>query len=304
MLSGERLLKRLRHYPDIPACGRAVPRTKYPRTLQKGTGIFRSRSRLFLEGLFFLWVLHYFFGPSERRIDIRADVFLAQQGVESRFVQDFVYFGIDARKDDAGIFLLRYAAEVREVMDARRVDEGDLSHTDDPHLCVVAELHHLFLEFVGDAEEVGTVDFIYFDASGDDEVLFVRLEVRLLTGVYFVADDRDVGSFHHAPHEEQAGEYQSDFDGHRQVDDDRQQEGDQQHRDIRAGILHQSPERAPFAHVVRYHYQHACQAGHWDILRQRHQEQEDQQQYDGMDDACDRRAAAVVDIGHLSLIHI
>jgi hypothetical protein len=61
MLSGERLLKRLRHYPDIPACGRAVPRTKYPRTLQKGTGIFRSRSRLFLEGLFFLWVLHYFF---------------------------------------------------------------------------------------------------------------------------------------------------------------------------------------------------------------------------------------------------
>ena len=55
----------------------------------------------------------------------------------------------------------------------------------------------------------------------------MRLEVRLLTGVYFVADDRDVGSFHHAPHEEQAGEYQSDFDGHRQVDDDRQQEGDQ-----------------------------------------------------------------------------
>ena len=138
-----------------------------------------------------------------------------------------MYFGIDARKDDAGIFLLRYAAEVREVMDARRVDEGDLSHTDDPYLCVVAELHHLFLEFVGDAEEIGTVDFIYFDASGDDEVLFVRLEVRLLTGVYFVADDRDVGSFHHAPHEEQAGEYQSDFDGHRQVDDDRQQEGDQ-----------------------------------------------------------------------------
>lgn|GEM_PF-2318404 len=66
MLSGERLLKRLRHYPDIPACGRAVPRTKYPRTLQKGTGIFRSRSRLFLEGLFFLWVLHYFFGTAER----------------------------------------------------------------------------------------------------------------------------------------------------------------------------------------------------------------------------------------------
>lgn len=66
MLSGERLLKRLRRYPDIPACGRAVPRTKYPRTLQKGTGIFRSRSRLFLEGLFFLWVLHYFFGTAER----------------------------------------------------------------------------------------------------------------------------------------------------------------------------------------------------------------------------------------------
>ena len=65
MLSGERLLKRLRHYPDIPACGRAVPRTNIP-VLQKGTGIFRSRSRLFLEGLFFLWVLHYFFGTAER----------------------------------------------------------------------------------------------------------------------------------------------------------------------------------------------------------------------------------------------
>ena len=25
-----------------------------------------SRSRLFLEGLFFLWVLHYFFGTAER----------------------------------------------------------------------------------------------------------------------------------------------------------------------------------------------------------------------------------------------
>lgn len=40
MLSGERLLKRLRHYPDIPACGRAVPRTKYPRTLQRVRGYF------------------------------------------------------------------------------------------------------------------------------------------------------------------------------------------------------------------------------------------------------------------------
>lgn len=74
MLSGERLLKRLRHYPDIPACGRAVPRTKYPRTLQKGTGIFRSRSRLFLEGLFFLWVLHYFFYEGENETYIEASV--------------------------------------------------------------------------------------------------------------------------------------------------------------------------------------------------------------------------------------
>ena len=70
------------------------------------------------------------------------------------------------------ILFLRHFAEGGQVVDACRVDERHLTHPDDTDLRTVAEACHDVLELGGNAEEVGTVDFIHFYAFGNDKVLF------------------------------------------------------------------------------------------------------------------------------------
>ena len=102
----------------------------------------------------------------------------------------------------------------------------------------------------------------------------------------------------HTTHEEYHGYQQADLNGDSQVEDDSQEEGDQQDRHIALRILHQRTERTPATHVVGDDHQHTGQAGHRNVLGQRTEEKQDQQQHDCMNQSGDRRTATVVDVGH------
>ena len=231
------------------------------------------------------------------------DVLFAEHRVEAGLVEHGLHLLIDTGEDNLDALTLRHETEVGEVVDARGIDKGHLTHTDDADtglLPLMAQHTHDLLETVTGTEEVGTVDLVDLHTLGDGEVLKVtQLEVAVfLLGVDLVADDLDVGGLSHTAHEEQTGTNQAHLDGNGEVEDDRQQEGDPEHDDIALRVLQDGNERAPAAHVIAHDDEHTGQTGHGDILRQRHEEEEDEQQHSGVDDAGNGRAAAVVDVGH------
>lgn len=126
----------------------------------------------------------------------------------------------------------------------------------------------------------------------------MQLHVGLVAGVNLVADDGDFGRLHDALDEQGAGDDEAHLDGDGQVEDDGQQEGDQQYGDVALRVAEQSAEGAPTAHVVTDDDQHGGQRGHGDVLGVGHQQQEDEQQDDGVDEARNGGAPAVVDVRH------
>ena len=185
-------------------------------------------------------------------------------------------------------------------MDARAVNEGHTAHTDDTHLGFVArfKMRLEFIKLVGDAKEVRAVDFIDRTALGNKEVFFVHVHIGLGAGVNLVLDNGDFRGFHHTLDEQCRSDDQTNLYGNRQVEDNGQEEGDEQHGHVALGILEESAERAPATHVVADHDKHCRQRSHGDVLGQGHQHQQDEQQHHGMDDTRHRRAAAIVDIRH------
>ena len=180
------------------------------------------------------------------------------------------------------------------------VDERHLTHADDAHLGMMAVAGHDVLETGSSTEEVRSVDLVDLDTLGDGEVLQVAtLHIGILVEVDLIENGMYLGGLSHTTHEEQTGTDEAKLDGDGEVEDDGEEEGEQQHGDIALGIATcHGQERAPSAHAIADHHQDTCQAGHGDILRQGHKEQEDEQQHQGMDDACHRSATAIVDVGH------
>ena len=158
-------------------------------------------------------------------------------------------------------------------MNTRGVDERHLTHADDTYFGSVAHLRHHFLELGGNAEEIRTIDFVYLHTLRDDKVFLACGDIRFLAGVYLVFDDRDFRCLHHTAHEEHASNNQTHFNGYGQIEDDGQEEGDEQHRDVRLRIAEQCLECTPAAHVIGYYNQYARQAAHGDVLGQWHEQQ-------------------------------
>ena len=76
------------------------------------------------------------------------------------------------------------------------------------------------------------------------------LGIRFVVGVDFVGNHFDLRALSHTLHEEEAGDEQTHFDGHGEVEDNGEQEGDDEHRNVALRILHQLHKGAPAAHVV------------------------------------------------------
>ena len=123
-------------------------------------------------------------------------------------------------------------------------------------------------------------------------------DATLVLSDNLVHDDLHVRGLGHPLHKQQTGDEQAHLDGDGEVEQDGKEEGDEQHRHVALGVLHQSQKRPPSRHAVAHHHQHACQASHGNVLRQGHEEKEDEQQHHSVHDARYRRASAVVDVGH------
>ena len=240
-------------------------------------------------------------GTVEGDIDMRTDVFCTDKLVELRLVEHSLYLFVNTRQYDLNALFLRHQAEVRKVVDTRGIDEGHLTHTDDTHFgASVSQSAHNLLELITGTEEVGTVDLVDLYALRNGEVFKVaQLEVAFLLGrVDLVADDLDIGRLSHTTHEEQTGADKSHLDGNGKVEDDCQQERHPEDNDIALGVLHNAGERTPSAHAIAHDDEYTSQTGHRDILRQRHEKEEDEQQYSSMDDTGYRRTSAIIDVGH------
>ena len=77
--------------------------------------------------------------PFQCDVDVATDVFLAQQFVEARFGEHLLHLVVHAREYHLDALFLAHLAQVGEVVYARRIYEGHLTHTDDAHLGTVAE---------------------------------------------------------------------------------------------------------------------------------------------------------------------
>ena len=84
--------------------------------------------------------------------------------------------------------------------------------------------------------------------------------------------------FHDPLDEQQAGQHQSELNGHGQVEYYGEEESDEQDGHIGLRIAQKFPERPPTAHVIAHDDQYARQTGHGNVLRQWHEQQENEQQ--------------------------
>ena len=182
------------------------------------------------------------------------------------------------------------------------VDERHLTHTDDAHLRTLLHARHDFLKLVGDAKEVRTVDFVHFHILGDGEVIDVGVLGQVGLGSWVnlvvVGEHADLGGLSHAAHAEQASKHETYLDGDGEVEDNGETEGEPKHDDVALRIVHHLTDGAPAAHVVADHYEHARQTCHRDVFGVWHEEEVNQEEHNGVNDAGDRSAAAIVDVGH------
>ena len=159
-------------------------------------------------------------------VDVAADVFLSEQivkvGLFQRFVDLLVYTG----KNDADPLALRGLAQDRQVMYAGRVDERNLAHADDPDLRTVVQHNHLLLEFIGNAEKVGAVDFVDLNAVGDGQMFGIQGDIHIGIRIDLVGQNRNVGRFCNPFHKQQTGNDQTDLYGNGQIEQNGQQKSD------------------------------------------------------------------------------
>ena len=109
-------------------------------------------------------------------------------------------------------------------MDTRRVYERNFTHTYNTYLGTVTELRHHLLEFCGDTEKVGTVDFVHLHAFRYNQMLFACGNIRFGVRIYLVFDNRYFGCLHDTAHEEYTGNNQTYFNSDCQIEDNRQEE--------------------------------------------------------------------------------
>ena len=111
-------------------------------------------------------------------------------------------------------------------MYAGRVDERNLAHADDPDLRTVVQHNHLFLELIGNAEEVGAVDFVDLNAVGDGQMFGIQGDIHIGIRIDLVGQNRNVGRFCNPFHKQQTGNDQTDLYGNGQIEQNGQQKSD------------------------------------------------------------------------------
>ena len=145
-------------------------------------------------------------------------------------------------------------------------------------------------DLVGHAEEQRPADLVHTDVQRHlGELILRHILVLPAAHLRLVA---------HALHEQQRRQQHTHLDGHHQIEDDRQQKGQQQHQNIAlGGALTQAHKGTPLAHIIRHAEQDGGDAGHGDEGCVGHQHHQHQYQHGGVDHARHGGAAAGLDVG-------
>ena len=178
--------------------------------------------------------------------------------------------------------------------------ERHTAHANDANGRMILHLCRHLLKAIGHSEEEGAVDFIDLYPIWDDECLLMQRNIcyGVSIGVNLFGENRQLRHLCHAAHEEQAGEHQTEFDGNGEIKDNSEHECHEQYHHITLGAVRELGKGAPLAHIVAHHHQDTCQSGHRDISCQRHGEEENHQQHQGMNHPSNARASTIVDVGH------
>ena len=125
----------------------------------------------------------------------------------------------------------------------------------------------------------------------------IRVKEGRLIGFLSQRQALNAGQFRHPVDEEEAGQDHAQFDGNRQVENDRDKKGGQQDDPVIVGIAAQFDEVMPFAHVDRHHHDDGRQRRERYIRSERRGDQHNAEQHQRVDDAGNRRPATGFDIG-------
>ena len=195
---------------------------------------------------------------------------------------------VDVGEDHADALFGALVIQVLQRIEGRDVQRVDHVHADDQ---TAGELLDGDLaDALGHAEKQGAADLVHPHMEGHLRQLILR-HVLVLPA----ADLRLVA---HALHEQQGGQQHAHLDGHHQIEDHRQQEGQHQHQQVAAGRAPAEPdEGAPLAHVVGDAEQDGGNAGHGNQRGVGHQHHQHQHKHQRVYHAGHRRAAAGLDVG-------
>ena len=120
--------------------------------------------------------------------------------------------------------------------------------------------------------------------------------VRIVLGVK-IFPACDLSDIAHSLHEENSCKEHAYFDGNNEIENYGKYKRDEQYHDITLGrALDELHESSPSAHVVSDLEKDSCDAGHRNELRVRHEEHNDDKKCYRVNHACDRCAAAVLDV--------
>ena len=164
------------------------------------------------------------------------------------------------------------------------IHRGNALHVQNQCGLAVFRLH--IGDFIGGAEEHGTGDLHHLDPGCGNYIVVLR---DAFPHVELVC---------HPLHKQQAGQHQAHANGNHQVIDHRQRDGQNQHGNVALGGLFQLLDHGtPAAHIIGHLEQNGGNAGHGNQRRIGHQQNQEQQQYYGVDHTGHGAAASVFDVG-------
>ena len=212
----------------------------------------------------------------------------------ARLLQSLPHIGINAREDDGLVLLESRVDEDLEVVDARSVDEVNPTHTDNTD-GFAHPIALQLLEPIGHAKEEGTLNLIDLGICGNHEFL---IALTVVVERHLLLHNRDVHALHNSFEEENNGQDEAHLDSDSQVEDDRQEQGEEEDSDIATRLAAHRTDGPPATHIIRHNNQHTSQAGHRNEAHKAAQEEQNQEQNEGVNDTCNGSAAAIIDVGH------
>src|SRR5574344_78773 len=125
---------------------------------------------------------------------------------------------IDTRQYYFYTLLLALRTKIGQVVYTCRIDERHFSHPYNAHFWLFSHPFYHIFKLVGNAEEVRTINFVYFYPNWNNKMFFMHIDITLVVGVYLIGQHLYLCRFCHTAHTKKTSNDQSNFDSYRQVE--------------------------------------------------------------------------------------